>query len=665
MVSVVSGEVERHEEDPADPDWAQLPVLLGALEGDDLRLVALNETADDVAGAFWPVGSTIAHLEAVLAGSQLTDRVTEVYRTGAPYSSRGWRIPMPDASGEMHDRYFDLLYSPWRRPDGAIRGVLCLGIEVTGSVLARRRAEAQSTQWEQRLATSQAAMTALQGALLPAEVPVVPGLQIGARYLLSDADTAAGGDWFDAVPLPDGRVALVVGDVVGHGIGASAVMGRLRSLLTERLADGEELAGALSALDRSAGRIAGADATTVCVAVVDAPSGRVEYCTAGHPPPLVVHREEWRYLEMTGAGPLGSGAGFATATAALGDGDLILLYSDGLVERPGRALGQSTVEIGQAVADALAGRPALSGASTHAPDRVCEQALELVTRITGYADDITVLAARRIGPPRALTLGLRADHGAVWTAAMELERWLAAVDAGLSDQAALRHAVVELVSNTAEHAYRFGPTGGVAVHAGLDRDGYVTVVVSDEGSWRAPLEAPAERQKMGDSRLRGLGLAMVRDTVDEFALDHDTAGTTARLRRRLRRPAPLLAEAPGATGRQAVLDAQGRLVITPEGSDRLVVHGPLYLGTVAALESRLAMETRGGTRSLALDLSGLTHLASAGVQLLQEVRRTARAHGEELTLLASTGSVAGHVLGLVAADHSSEVHPSTDSPHWD
>jgi len=95
------------------------------------------------------------------------------------------------------------------------------------------------------------------------------------------------------------------------------------------------------------------------------------------------------------------------------------------------------------------------------------------------------------------------------------------------------------------------------------------------------------------------------------------------------------------------------------------VHGPLYLGTVAALESRLAMETRGGTRSLALDLSGLTHLASAGVQLLQEVRRTARAHGEELTLLASTGSVAGHVLGLVAADHSSEVHPPTENPRWD
>src|SRR5262245_25623569 len=96
------------------------------------------------------------------------------------------------------------------------------------AVAARQAAEDDSARWQLRFASSQAALAELHGALLPAEVPVLPGLQIGASYLLSDADTAAGGDWFDAVPVVGGRVALVVGDVVGHGIAASAVMGQLR-----------------------------------------------------------------------------------------------------------------------------------------------------------------------------------------------------------------------------------------------------------------------------------------------------------------------------------------------------------------------------------------------------------------------------------------------------
>ena len=155
----MSGEVERDDARAVDPDWVQLPVLLCALDGEDLRVIALNEVADDLVGGFWPVGSTIDELEAVLAGSRLTERLTEVYRTGEPYSARQWRIPMPDASGEMRDHYFDLLYARWRRRDGTIRGVLGLGIEVTESVLARQRAEAQSAEWEQRFASSQAAMS--------------------------------------------------------------------------------------------------------------------------------------------------------------------------------------------------------------------------------------------------------------------------------------------------------------------------------------------------------------------------------------------------------------------------------------------------------------------------------------------------------------------------
>jgi anti-sigma regulatory factor (Ser/Thr protein kinase)/anti-anti-sigma regulatory factor len=439
-------------------------------------------------------------------------------------------------------------------------------------------------------------------------------------------------------------------------------MGRLRAVLEEHLAAGDAISDALTAVDAVAGRLPGAAAATVCVVVLDPASGMLEYSTAGHPPPLLVSAEGWRYLPITGAGPLGSRAGFSTAAAQVGQSELMLLYTDGLIERPGRTVAESTVELAEVAGRALTDR-VFAGAQTHSSDRVCEQILELLTRATGYADDITVLAARRIDPPAALAVVMQADRTASAAVAVELERWLAAVDAGPSDQAALRHAMIELVSNAIEHAYRQRPPGPVTVHADLHPDGYAAVTVADQGRWREPADVIEETRANGDSRFRGLGLAMVWETVDEFTLDHDTAGTTARLRRRLRRPAPLLADARGTTGRQAPPNMHDKLVITPIGTSGLAVRGPLHLGTVAVLETRLAMESRGGTRSLTLDLSGLTHLASAGVQLLQKARRTARDHGEELRLVAGRGSIADHVLDLVAVDHGTEAGRA-DYPGW-
>ena len=113
----------------------------------------------------------------------------------------------------------------------------------------------------------------LQQALLPAALPVLPGLSIAARYLVAAPDQAAGGDWFDVIPLPDGAVALVVGDVVGHGVAASAAMGQLRAVLGELLLETGDVQAALHRIDRMAKRPQALRATTVCVAVLDAASG--------------------------------------------------------------------------------------------------------------------------------------------------------------------------------------------------------------------------------------------------------------------------------------------------------------------------------------------------------------------------------------------------------
>src|SRR4051794_23495632 len=123
----------------------------------------------------------------------------------------------------------------------------------------------------------------LQRSLLPAQLPDVERVTVTARYLPAVTGTTAGGDWHDVVPVADDRMALVVGDVVGHGAAAAAVMGRLSSALSGVLLAGEPPARALELLDRFAGRIDGARVATVACLLLDPANGRLTYSTAGHP----------------------------------------------------------------------------------------------------------------------------------------------------------------------------------------------------------------------------------------------------------------------------------------------------------------------------------------------------------------------------------------------
>src|ERR1700677_4513534 len=149
----------------------------------------------------------------------------------------------------------------------------------------------------------------LQQELLPKGLPVLPRARIAARYLVAAADQAAGGDWFDALPLAGGAVALVVGDVVGHGVAASAAMGQLRAVLRFVLAAQRDLTVALGQLDAFATFEPALHAATVCVAVLDPEGGALRYATCGPPPPLVVAPDgAARYLPTTGSGPLGTGS---------------------------------------------------------------------------------------------------------------------------------------------------------------------------------------------------------------------------------------------------------------------------------------------------------------------------------------------------------------------
>ena len=481
----------------------------------------------------------------------------------------------------------------------------------------------------------------LQEALLPTALPVLPRARIAARYLVAGQEQAAGGDWFDAIPLDGGAVALVVGDVVGHGLSASAAMGQLRAVLAELLAAEDDLGRVLRRTDAFAARMPSLRAATLVLVVLDPAAGTLRYTTCGHPPPLVIGVDgRARYLEGTGTGPLGTGSPPVLASSALAPGELVLLYSDGLVERPDQTIAEGMAELAVVATDAAANRDADPGAA----ERVCQLSVEVLTR-TGHTDDITALAAQWLADPvPPLRLALPSVRSSLTTARDSFADWLSRLDATADDADALHLAMVEMVTNAIEHAYPREAPGIIELDASLGSDGSVTCLITDHGTWQPPDPADADR---------GHGLMVAGHVVDKLLVSHPAAGgTTVTLRHRLRRPAVL---ASGHQGEHAAYPAEPPFTvdisITAGSTARALVGGPVDISTADLLGRRLLSVSRGGTVPLVADLTGVTQLASAGVRVLYEVSEQLTVHGQELTLVTVRGSTAHLVLELVRLDH--------------
>jgi phosphoserine phosphatase RsbU/P len=193
------------------------------------------------------------------------------------------------------------------------------------------------------------AMT-LQRSLLPDIVSSIAGLQMATRYLPGQAGSEVGGDWYDIVELPDGRQAVCVGDVAGRGVTAAAVMGRLRSSLRAYLHIAPGPVQAIELLDDLVAGDPDVTFATILVAAIDARTGDVELCSAGHPP-AVLAGDEVRLLDFPVGPPIGIEDVVRTAaTAQLAPGDALLLYTDGLVERRRTAIDERIAQLCQAVA---------------------------------------------------------------------------------------------------------------------------------------------------------------------------------------------------------------------------------------------------------------------------------------------------------------------------
>ncbi len=227
---------------------------------------------------------------------------------------------------------------------------------------------------------------ALQQGMLPSESPVPAGLEVAHRFLPVGLNVV-GGDWHDIVTLPGGRAALIVGDAMGHGPEAAAVMVQLRTaahtLAELDLPPGE----VLRKLDRMAASLPGAPFATCVAAVVDTARGGCLIAAAGHPPPAVAGPDgAARMLELPAGLPLGLGAGPAETTEiTLPPGAALALYTDGLVETRARSLEDGITALRGALAAAL-GRPG------GALDGCCEGVLQALG--PHGEDDVTLVLAR-------------------------------------------------------------------------------------------------------------------------------------------------------------------------------------------------------------------------------------------------------------------------------
>jgi serine phosphatase RsbU (regulator of sigma subunit) len=332
----------------------------------------------------------------------------------------------------------------------------------------------------------------LQRSLLPTGLSAPSSVDVQHRYLPGSKLIEVGGDWYESIALPGARVALVVGDVAGHGVRAAVTMGRLRTAIHTLARLELPPAESLQQLDELMHTLGEREPhfATCAYAIFDAVSGTCEVAVAGHLPPLLVQPDgSNEYLDVAPAPPLGVGEGpIQSRVFPIEDGSLFLLYTDGLVENRTRDIDDGLQRLQKIFSD--------SDISSRSLEDLCKATLDGV-----YADqqrdDIAVLLARLSRIP--------ADHHATWTLGRELtsvgqartlirepmERW------GLHDMIPVTELLVsELVTN----ALRYSP-GTVTLR--LVREGALVCEVGDNSA-----ALPRLRQAGRDDE-NGRGLQVV------------------------------------------------------------------------------------------------------------------------------------------------------------
>ncbi|MFD9375041.1 SpoIIE family protein phosphatase [Streptomyces sp. NPDC059999] len=352
---------------------------------------------------------------------------------------------------------------------------------------------------------------ALQRAILgPSRLP--DGFAV--RYEPATRPLEVGGDWYDTVTLPDGRIGIVVGDCVGRGLEAASVMGQLRSACRALLLQDASPAQTLMALDQFAAGVPGAVCTTVFCGVLNAETGQLTYSSAGHPPGILVQPDgATRLLEDGRSLPLAVRPGNQRpeGSCTIPARSTLLLYTDGLVERRRRPLSAGIDQASEALQD---GRDtSVDDLATHVMSRLAP--------VDGYDDDVALLLYRH---PAPLEMSFPAESSQLAPVRKTLRGWLAQCDLPPTTVQNVLVAAGEACANAIEHGHRDAPGETIYFRAEAYVDN-LHLTVADTGHWKAP------QPELNTHRGRGMGL--MRALMQQVTITPGPSGTTVDMHMRI------------------------------------------------------------------------------------------------------------------------------------
>jgi serine phosphatase RsbU (regulator of sigma subunit)/anti-sigma regulatory factor (Ser/Thr protein kinase) len=430
--------------------------------------------------------------------------------------------PLLQVANDRHERHVRALAAlPLRTL--SLTGALTVGYRVPHAWLPAERAQltaaaeliAQAAERARRFEAQHGTAQLLQRSMLPEHLPELDTFRLAARYDVGVDGNAAGGDFYDAFELPDGRLAMVLGDVAGHDVRAAAVMGQVRAALRALALTDSAPPSVLAGLDRLVGSL-GAESrneeifVTVVYGVLDPSDGTITLASAGHPPPVLRRAgvgggpATAELVKVPPGAPLGLGGRWQTGQIVLEPGDTILLFSDGVVERRSRSLNEGL--------DALVAVTAAAGGGD--PRVLCSLATSAVEGPTD--DDVAVLAVERaVALSRSATMLVPAEP----TGPSRVRQWMTARLREWSVPEPVVGAAIlctsELTTNALLHA---GTPAQVRVDLTAER---LLISVADTGTRGTVIRAHTDTMSS-----RGRGLGLIEDLSDSWGTDPTVRGTT-------------------------------------------------------------------------------------------------------------------------------------------
>ena len=372
-------------------------------------------------------------------------------------------------------------------------------------VARRKSAELAANANQEALRLQEGIAHELQRALLPQELPSVRGIEYGVRYLPEMLGVDVGGDWYDVIEIGDGAIFVSIGDVSGHGLDAATMMGAVRSSIRAFASEDPRPEEVLSRLAGLYARSNERHFATVCCGTIDRVNGKMSFATAGHPPPLLVTGEHAWFVNVLPGPPVGVGYyRYTPVELAFETDTIVLLYTDGLVERRGEMISE--------------GLRRLFDAAT--PARPIEALLDqvLVALVPSGAHDDVALMAISVQPAAASSraktshsFSFEPDPPSISTARRLVRQDTVGLPDSVRETAAL--IVTELTTNAILHA----------------KSAYVLTLEHSAGSLRIAVsdfapETALELQLPDLGATRGRGLPLVDALATDWGVTADEQG---------------------------------------------------------------------------------------------------------------------------------------------